>query len=141
MELRVSQAEWLQKVDQNLQAICLIGRKLISGRAACRNPGSELILIQQEAKLIRYVSRVCYFNERYRGTRYPALYDWLTYVNLTSTEIVALLEYFQTFCALIALLDISERLRFTSEGRRRLRKSSYSLRSYISRWRGSGHEP
>lgn len=47
-ELHVDQSEWLQKVDQSLHAIYIIGRKLISGRAACRNPGSELILIQQE---------------------------------------------------------------------------------------------
>lgn len=146
MELRVDQSEWLQKVNQSLYAINIIGRKLIYGRATCRNPGSEIILIQQEAKLIRHASRVCYLNERYRGVRYPALNEWLSYVNLLPTEIVALLECLQTFCALIAvndkqLLDISERFRFTSEGRRRLRKSSYSLRSYISKWKDEGHEP
>ncbi|KAL4001833.1 Protein tyrosine kinase family protein [Acanthocheilonema viteae] len=144
--LQTDHAEWLQKVEQSLDVIDIIGRKLIIGRSTCRNPGSELILIQLEAKLIRYASQVCYLNQRYRGTKYPSLNEWLTYVNLLPTEIVAVLECLQTFCVLITmndkqLLDISERLRFTSHGRRRLRKSSYSLRSYISKWKDEGYEP
>ncbi|VDM97057.1 unnamed protein product [Thelazia callipaeda] len=145
-ELRVDQIQWLQKVEQSLHAIDIIGRKLVTGRATYRNPGSDLILIQLEAKLIRHASRVCYLNERYRGTKYPSLNDWLTYVNLLPTEVVAVLECVRTFCVLITindkqLLDISEKLRFTSNGRRRLRKSSYSLRSYISKWKDEGNEP
>ncbi|EJW80868.1 hypothetical protein WUBG_08223 [Wuchereria bancrofti] len=139
--LQFNQTELLQKAEQSLHAIDIIGRKLIIGRSTCRNPGSELILIQLEAKLIRHASQVCYLNQRYRGTKYPSLNEWLTYVNLLPTEIVAVLKCLQTFCVLITmndkeLLDICEKLRFTSDGRRRLRKSSYSLRSYISKWKG-----
>uniref|UniRef100_A0A8R1U1V0 Uncharacterized protein n=1 Tax=Onchocerca volvulus TaxID=6282 RepID=A0A8R1U1V0_ONCVO len=144
--LQVDHTEWLQKVEQSLHAIDIIGRKLIIGRSTCRNPGSELLLIQLEAKLIRHASQVCYINQRYRGTKYPPLNEWLTYVNLLPTEIVTVLECLQTFCVLSTvndkeLLDISERFRFTSDGRRRLRKSSYSLRSYISKWKDEGYEP
>ncbi|VDO34813.1 unnamed protein product [Onchocerca flexuosa] len=139
--LQVNHTEWLQKVEQSLHAIDIIGRKLIIGRSTCRNAGSEPMLIQLEAKLIRHASQVCYINQRYRGTKYPPLNEWLTYVNLLPTEIVTVLECLKTFCVLITvndkeLLDISERFRFTSDGRRRLRKSSYSLRSYISKWKG-----
>lgn len=55
------------------------------------------------------------------------------------TEVVPLLNYITDILMhllLIKLLDVSERFRFTSDGRRRLRKSSYSLRSYISKWKG-----
>ncbi|KAK6100994.1 Protein tyrosine kinase family protein [Brugia pahangi] len=144
--LQFDRTELLQKAEQSLHAIDIIGRKLIIGRSTCRNPGSELILIQLEAKLIRHASQVCYLNQRYRGTKYPSLNEWLTYVNLLPTEIVAILKCLQTFCVLITmndkeLLDICEKLRFTSDGRRRLRKSSYSLRSYISKWKDEGYEP
>ncbi|EJD74297.1 TKL/RAF/KSR protein kinase [Loa loa] len=144
--LRVDKAEWLQKVEQSLHAIDIIGRKLITGRSACRNIGSEPTLIQLEAKLIRLASQVCYLNQRYRGTKYPSLNEWLTYVNLLPREIVTVLECLQTFCVLITtndkqLLDICERFRFTSDGRRRLRKSSYSLRSYVSKWKDEAYEP
>ncbi|KAM3724096.1 Kinase suppressor of Ras [Dirofilaria immitis] len=121
-------------------------KKLVIGRSTCKNPGSELILIQLEAKLIRHASQICYINQRYRGTKYPSLNEWLTYVNLLPTEIVAVLECLQTFYVLITvndkkLLDITERFRFTLDGRRRLRRSSYSLRSYISKWKDEGYEP
>uniref|UniRef100_A0A158Q6Q7 Kinase suppressor of Ras 2 n=1 Tax=Elaeophora elaphi TaxID=1147741 RepID=A0A158Q6Q7_9BILA len=144
--LQGDQMGWLQKLEQSLHAIDIIGQKLIVGRSTCRNPGYELILIQLEAKLIRHASQVCYLNQRYRGTKYPSLNEWLTYVNLLPTETVAVVECLQTFPVLITmndkqLLDMSERLRFTPDGRRRLRKSSYSLRSYISKWKDEGCEP
>uniref|UniRef100_A0A915Q5C2 Uncharacterized protein n=1 Tax=Setaria digitata TaxID=48799 RepID=A0A915Q5C2_9BILA len=87
--LRVEPAEWLQKAEQSLHAIDIIGRKLIIGRATCKNPGID----------------------------------------------------FSLHSLILQLLDISERLRFTSNGRRRLRKSSYSLRSYVSKWKDEGCEP
>lgn len=49
--LQIDQTEWLQKAEQSLHAIDIIGRKLIIGRSTCRNPGSELILIQLEVSV------------------------------------------------------------------------------------------
>ncbi|MCP9258981.1 Kinase suppressor of Ras 2 [Dirofilaria immitis] len=105
--LQVGHTDWSQKVDQSLHAIDIIGRKLVIGRSTCKNPGSELILIQLEAKLIRHASQICYINQRYRGTKYPSLNEWLTYVNLLPTEIVAVLECLQTFYVLITVNDKS----------------------------------
>lgn len=48
---------------------------------------------------------MCYLNQRYRGTKYPALNEWLTYVNLLPTEIVGVVECLQTFSVLITMND------------------------------------
>lgn len=58
--LQVGHAEWLQKVEQSLHAIDIIGRKLVIGRSACRNPGSDLILIQLE---VSYYAIYIYLNK------------------------------------------------------------------------------
>lgn len=59
--LPVSQTDWLQKVEQSLHAIDIIGRKLVIGRSTCRNPGSELILIHLEVCIsISIVAAVLY---------------------------------------------------------------------------------
>lgn len=46
--LQVDRAEWSQKVEHALYAVGIIGRKLVVGRTACQNPGSEHILIKLE---------------------------------------------------------------------------------------------
>lgn len=58
-----------------------------------------------QAKLIRHCARVCYLNERYSGSLYPSLADWLLYVNLTSVEVTALLECLRSFPALVSIND------------------------------------
>lgn len=50
-ERNAEQSEWLQRVEQSLHAIHIIGKKLVAGRATRKNPGTELLLIAQEVML------------------------------------------------------------------------------------------
>uniref|UniRef100_A0A915B8E6 Protein kinase domain-containing protein n=3 Tax=Parascaris univalens TaxID=6257 RepID=A0A915B8E6_PARUN len=138
--------EWMYEVEQNLHAIEIIGKKLIADRQSCSNPGTELILISQEAKLIRHVARVYVLNTMNRGSRFMPLSDWFCYVNLQPAELNRILQHLHTLPDLAALndkqiLDLCDTLGFTTESRRRLRKSSYSLKRYILRWQADGIEP
>lgn len=138
--------EWLIEVDQNVRAIEVVGKKLVSERSTCSNPGTELVLISQEAKLIRHMSRVYVLNAINKGTRFPPLSEWLRYVNILPSEAAAILDRVHALPELAALndkqiLDLCDSLRFTVENRRRLRKSCYSLKRYILRWQTDGIEP
>ncbi|VDM42256.1 unnamed protein product [Toxocara canis] len=138
--------QWIYDVEQNLRAIEIIGKKLVADRQTCSNPGTELILISQEAKLIRHVARVYVLNAMNKGTRFVSLSDWFCYVNLQPNEMHRILQHLHTLPDLTALndkqiLDLCDTLGFTTESRRRLRKSSYSLKRYILRWQADGIEP
>lgn len=138
--------EWMCEVEKNLHAIEIIGKKLIADRETCSNPGTELILISQEAKLIRHLSRVYVFNAVNKGTHFVSLCDWFRYVNLQTNEIHSILQHVHTLPDLVALndkqiLDLCDALSFTIESRRRIRKSCYSLKRYILRWQADGIEP
>ncbi|VDD97897.1 unnamed protein product, partial [Enterobius vermicularis] len=139
--------DWSAEIEKNLTAVERIGKMLIAERfKAKKGPGADLALMSREAELIRCVSRIYVLNSIHRVSRFPPLAQWLLYVNLAPTEMRALLERVRTIQELAALndkqiVDMCESLRFHAENRRRLRKSSYSLKRYILKWQSDGIEP
>ncbi|MFH4983162.1 hypothetical protein AB6A40_009871 [Gnathostoma spinigerum] len=134
------------ELEQSLRIIETIGKKLVTDRIRCGSAGVELLLISHEAKLIRQLALNFVLNGINKANLFPPISDWLTYVNLSPTEISRFIERIHTVPELAALndkqiLNVAENLGFSSESKRRLRKSSYSLKRYILRWQHDGVEP